>query len=164
MGVLSQRTTTHTVPEEEMTRSWPEELSPTSDLSTSSSIKSDQRPSTSHPVRRWPSSMPLHDIKKKVKPPSSSQEMSTDPAPPEIGLPRDLSSKESRLLSLKAMRESTDPTWLVWESSQCNSKLARALTLTALMAPRPSTSTFKAVLLRSAKTSLSPPTLARPSP
>merc|ERR1712151_654442 len=78
-----------------------------------------------------------------------------DPVHPVIGLLRALTSKVSRLSSHRATKESTEATWLVWESSHSSSRLVRVPIHMDLMDLRPSQFKPMVVTLRSAKTLLS---------
>ena len=54
--------------------------------------------------------------------------MNTDQDHQEIGLLRVLTYKELKQLLLKAMKESTEATWLEWESYLSNSRMVRMQT------------------------------------
>mmetsp|Transcript_26236 Transcript_26236/g.23092 ORF Transcript_26236/g.23092 Transcript_26236/m.23092 type:complete len:233 (+) Transcript_26236:809-1507(+) len=150
---LNKRTSTLMVPEEVMTKLWPEVPSPTSDLSTSSSKSPDPKPSISLPAPPWTSLMLLRNIKLMVNNWSSWLVRNTALVHPEIGLLRAPTSKVSRLLLLNLTKESTEATLLVWVSCPSNSRKVRMLTLLVLRELKLSTSPSTVVTLRLVKNS-----------
>ena len=110
-------------PEEEMMKSWQEELLRTPESSTCCLPKLDLKPLTFPMEKSWTSVMLLSNIRKKDIKLSFSQVQNMVQDHQEIGLLKDPIFSELKPLSLKVSKEFTDPTSSEWVSCLWNSRL-----------------------------------------